>query len=97
MKTGENLQLEFGENINTEYVYPNVLKTYNKDVEIIDLMPKGESAIIRFVRSNRPLKVMIKPFFNYGLYKPIIEENRKGYRFYTLTEGTVLQLYQRRT
>lgn len=78
---GGEFTVKLDESINMYYLHPNVLKTESHDVEIIDLMPKGESGIIRFVETKKTLNITIKPLFNYGLYKPIIEERKRGYRF----------------
>lgn len=74
------------------YVYPNVLKTEAQGVEIIDIMPKGESGIIRYIKTEKPLKAIIKPLFNYGLYKPIIEERKRGFRFLNPIDNDCLAL-----
>ena len=45
-------------------------------VKITDLLPLGETIIIRKVESDVPFKVLFKPVFKYALYRPIIVRNR---------------------
>ncbi|WP_338598164.1 alpha,alpha-trehalase TreH1 [Sulfolobus tengchongensis] len=67
-------------NVHQEYEHPLVLKTTLSTVEgkisITDLIPLGETVIIRNVDAEIPFKVIFKPMFNYGLYKPIVDGNR---------------------
>lgn len=62
------------------YEYPLVLTTevQTKDgkMRITDLLPLGETVLIRKVESDIPFIVYLKPLFNYGLYRPIVDENR---------------------
>ncbi len=68
-----------------EFLVPNVLltkfKTKEGKADIVDLMPIGEKAIIRKIRSDITLRIDIRPMFNYGLYRPIMELEDNGIRF----------------
>ncbi|MCY0850285.1 alpha,alpha-trehalase TreH1 [Sulfuracidifex metallicus] len=72
-------------NVEVKYVVGTVLSTTflckGGKAEVIDLMPIGERALIRQVKTDIPLKVSIKPLFNYGLYKPAVEIEKDGIRF----------------
>ncbi|WP_176586695.1 alpha,alpha-trehalase TreH1 [Sulfolobus acidocaldarius] len=71
--------------VSQSYLVPNVLsttfKSSNGKAEIVDLMPIGEKAIIRKVRTEIPLSFKIIPMFNYGLYRPIIRRKDDGIQF----------------
>jgi GH15 family glucan-1,4-alpha-glucosidase len=63
------------------YEHPLVLTTdviirSGGRVKITDLLPLGETIIIRKVESDVPFKVLFKPVFKYALYRPIIVRNR---------------------
>ncbi|ADX83856.1 glycoside hydrolase family 15 protein [Sulfolobus islandicus] len=62
--------------VKQEYVYPlvimTVIRTKQGEINITDLIPLGETVIIRKVESEIPFKVVFRPRFYYSLYKPII-------------------------
>ncbi len=71
--------------VSYNYVLPNVMSTTFKcekgRAEVIDLMPIGERSIVRKVVTEIPLRVKVKPVFNYGLYKAVVEKEADGTRF----------------
>ncbi|MFP3164184.1 MAG: alpha,alpha-trehalase TreH1 [Acidianus hospitalis] len=65
------------ESIKQYYEHPLVLTTEVKterggSLKINDLLPLGETVIIRKVESDVPFTVVFKPAFKYALYRPII-------------------------
>ncbi|AWR96732.1 glycoside hydrolase family 15 protein [Acidianus sulfidivorans JP7] len=64
--------------INQYYDSPMVLttevQTRDGKLKITDVIPLGETVIIRKVESEVPFTVFLKPQFNYALYRPIIDE-----------------------
>ncbi|BCS93783.1 alpha,alpha-trehalase TreH1 [Metallosphaera javensis (ex Sakai et al. 2022)] len=64
-----------------EYRDPMVLTTYVETDQgkmvIQDLIPIGETIIIRKVESEFPFKVVFNPIFYYGLYRPVPDGNRR--------------------
>ncbi|MCH1770299.1 MULTISPECIES: alpha,alpha-trehalase TreH1 [Metallosphaera] len=64
-----------------EYRDPMVLTTYVETdqgkMTIQDLIPIGETIIIRRVESEFPFKVLFNPIFYYGLYRPVPDGNRR--------------------
>ncbi|ARM75199.1 alpha,alpha-trehalase TreH1 [Acidianus manzaensis] len=64
--------------INQYYEYPLVLstevQTREGKIKITDVLPLGETVIIRKIESEIPFTAFLKPVFNYALYRPIIDE-----------------------
>ncbi|MBB5254974.1 alpha,alpha-trehalase TreH1 [Sulfurisphaera ohwakuensis] len=62
------------------YEHPLVLttevNTEKGKIKITDLLPLGETVIIRKVESEVPFSVVFKPFFKYALYRPIILKDK---------------------
>ena len=62
------------------YEHPLVLTTElvteKGRIKITDLIPLGETVIIRKVEAEVGFKVLFKPRFRYALYRPIIKGNR---------------------
>lgn len=62
------------------YEYPLVLttevQTRDGKLVITDLLPLGETILIRKVEAEVPFSIYLKPIFNYGIYRPIIQDNR---------------------
>ena len=62
------------------YEYPLVLRTEviteKGSITISDLLPLGETVVIRKVNAEVGFKVLFKPVFRYALYRPIIRNSR---------------------
>ncbi len=79
------------------YLAPNILSTkfYTKlgNAEIIDVMPLGESSIIRSIKTDIPLVMKINPVFYYGLYRSVVKDEKEGTRFLNPKSRECLALF----
>ncbi|QKR01124.1 glycoside hydrolase family 15 protein [Metallosphaera tengchongensis] len=84
-----------GEVESQSYLVPNVVETKLKGGgEVVDLLLRGEHALVRKIRAPNPLKMKVNVTFNYGRDKAKVQRLAKGiYKFSNPENSEFLELH----
>ncbi|QKQ99086.1 glycoside hydrolase family 15 protein [Metallosphaera tengchongensis] len=61
----------------TPMVLTTTVQSERGKMEVTDLLPVGETVIIRRVKSEIPFRVVFNPVFHYGLYRSVQDRERR--------------------